>query len=277
MKQETVIPTNHLSPTRTGVGDVATLLERLQAIGAVTLSGASSPCPLRSALGPVLPYNGEAIERALAVTLPGELPALWERVSSLRLFEDVRYGQWGLILWSPDALVDAHRKHIKGREQDFRPGDVILGEFLGDSDLLVLRCDPEAEDYGHVLVALPIDPRAEWYRVGASLLEFCLVPTLWRGNGSTGALRQNAPRRRPRAVGASKNLSFLRCVQDRSEQGGKAAAVFTCHSEERQTRRFCEFAAPKNLVLSPVGLSFQPRDSSAPANKKRSLAPQNDI
>ncbi len=103
-----------------------------------------------------------------------ELRVLWENVSSLRLFEDVRYGQWGLILWSPEQVVDAHRKHVKGREQDFRPGDVILGEFLGDSDLLVLRCDPEAEDYGSVLIALPIDPRAEWYRVGTSLLGFLM-------------------------------------------------------------------------------------------------------
>lgn len=165
---------NHLSHTRTGASDGATLVELLQATGAVTHSRASIPYTLHSTLAPAQPYCRETLERALAVKLPDDLCALWTRVSGLRLFEDVRYGQWGLILWSPEQLVDAHRRRIRGREQDFRAGDVILGEFLGDSDLLVLRCDPAACDYGNVMVALPIDPRAEWYTVGASLLDFLI-------------------------------------------------------------------------------------------------------
>lgn len=40
---------------------------------------------------------------------------------------------------------------------------MIIGEFYGDSDLLLLRCDPESKDYGVVLIALPFDNRSDWY------------------------------------------------------------------------------------------------------------------
>lgn len=156
------------------IHNISTLIDKIEHMEPVTLSGVSIPYALHSTLTPAQPYSRETLERALAVKLPDELCTLWTRVSGLRLFEDVRYGQWGLILWSPEHLVDAHRRRIKGREQDFRAGDVILGEFLGDSDLLVLRCDPAACDYGNVMIALPIDPRDEWYTVGASLLDFLI-------------------------------------------------------------------------------------------------------
>jgi hypothetical protein len=48
----------------------------------------------------------------------------------------------------------------------------VIGKFLGDSDLLVIRADETQSDFGSVIVALPIDPRPDWYHVAKSLADF---------------------------------------------------------------------------------------------------------
>lgn len=58
------------------------------------------------------------------------------------------------------------------RSRDDVPGDLVIGKFLGDSDLLVVRCAPDSPDFGHVMVALPIDLRKDWYRVAGNLERF---------------------------------------------------------------------------------------------------------
>jgi hypothetical protein len=58
------------------------------------------------------------------------------------------------------------------RARDHAAGDLVVGRFLGDSDLLVVRCAPHAADYGRVVVALPLDPRGEWYEAAGSLEKF---------------------------------------------------------------------------------------------------------
>jgi hypothetical protein len=47
----------------------------------------------------------------------------------------------------------------------------VVGEFLGDTDKLLVRCNPLTDDYGSVLVALPIDRRKQW-PVWLSLAQF---------------------------------------------------------------------------------------------------------
>ena len=54
---------------------------------------------------------------------------------------------------------------------DFEATDAVVGEFLGDTDVLVLEVN------GGVLVALPLDPRTDWPRVASTLSEF-LTPYL---------------------------------------------------------------------------------------------------
>ena len=44
-----------------------------------------------------------------------------------------------------------------------------VGEFLGDQELLIVAVDGQPTG---VLVGLPLDPRADWYRVGSSLSDF---------------------------------------------------------------------------------------------------------
>ncbi|KAE9904771.1 SMI1/KNR4 family protein, partial [Enterobacteriaceae bacterium TzEc051] len=42
----------------------------------------------------------------------------------------------------------------------------------GDSDLLLVRCDPNSDDYGSIFVVLPIDQRQDWYIVANTFQEF---------------------------------------------------------------------------------------------------------
>jgi hypothetical protein len=103
---------------------------------------------------------------------PADLTELWRETSEARLFEDKQYGQWGLVLLSPRAARDLTRSTLAARPADFRAGDLVVGEFLGDADLLVVRCDPSQTDFGRVLVAQPIDPRPDWPIAAPSFSRF---------------------------------------------------------------------------------------------------------
>ena len=104
-------------------------------------------------------------------TPPG-LAELCKRVHTARLFEDADYGQWGLELLSPHESARESGNFRRDRIGDRMKGDIVVGRFLGDSDLLVVRVDPKAADFGHVLVALPLDRRADWDQPAASLESF---------------------------------------------------------------------------------------------------------
>ena len=121
---------------------------------------------------PPQPWDKKAFKETLGITLPLPITHLWDKTSGLRLFEDVNYGQWGLILWSPNQVITEQEKRIAQRKEDFRPGDLIVGEFLGDADMMVLRCDAASPDFGNVMIALPLDFREEWYLAANSLESF---------------------------------------------------------------------------------------------------------
>lgn len=109
---------------------------------------------------------------ALPCECPNDLREFWDIAQSAVLFEDQEYGQWGLKLLDPQMALDVTVRCRSQRQRDFIEGDLIIGEFLGDSDVLVIRCDPTASDFGTVLVALPLDPRSDWDRVAESFGEF---------------------------------------------------------------------------------------------------------
>jgi hypothetical protein len=123
------------------------------------------PLRLRSRVGDTAP------EDDIGAAWP-DLPALsatralWRTTGSAELYQDIDYGQWGLRLLDP--LASRKRTDIErsGRPSDFEEGDIVLGEFLGDLELLVV------DAMGSVRVALPIDPRSEWYVAAADLAEF---------------------------------------------------------------------------------------------------------
>ena len=151
------------------------LLSRIRALGTldhVYHRGHRVDGPLSCTVAPAMPWNGPEMEVVLNLTLPGDLERLWTKTSGLRLFEDIKDGQWGLVLWGPAGALRKSPMEISRRKIDFRSGDLVVGEFLGDADLLVIRCDRGADDFGKAMIALEIDPRDEWPTVGKSTLEF---------------------------------------------------------------------------------------------------------
>ena len=152
--------------------DIDKLIHTIESIGVVDSPDASIPMPMHCQVLPPQPWDKKAFEETLGITLPLAIAQVWDKTSSLRLFEDVTYGQWGLIVWSPNQVITEQEKRIAQRKEDFRLGDLIVGEFLGDADLLVLRCDATSPDFGNVMIALPLDSREEWYLAANSLQSF---------------------------------------------------------------------------------------------------------
>ena len=102
---------------------------------------------------------------AIIPNCPQDLLEFWNSTRNARLFTDKVYGQWGLEILEPKLSVQITEQFQQCRKRDFLIGDLIIGRFLGDSDLLLIRSDKNTSDYGTVYVVLPIDPRSDWYLV----------------------------------------------------------------------------------------------------------------
>ena len=104
--------------------------------------------------------------------LPRELREMWSISQESYLFRDDAYGQWGLHMLSP---YDAENETALFREErvaDADFGDLVIGTFIGDSDLLLIRCNPDAADFGHLMVATPLYRRTDWPIVASSVFDF---------------------------------------------------------------------------------------------------------
>ena len=152
--------------------NIETFIEVIQSLDVVNLTQLSVPMALTCQSLPPQPWKPNIFEKSLQVTLPKSLKQLWDKTSELRLFEDMAYGQWGLVVWSPNQVIQEQEKRKAQRQKDFRTSDLIIGEFLGDSELLLIRCDEGEPDFGNVMIALPLDRREEWYIAADSLEEF---------------------------------------------------------------------------------------------------------
>lgn len=104
--------------------------------------------------------------------IPNDLREFWSTFSSAKLFEDVNYGQWGLIIHDHETSLRRTRQLALERPDDAARGDRVIGEFIGDLDQLLVRCNPRESDFGNIVVAIPDGPRGEWYRVADSFLSF---------------------------------------------------------------------------------------------------------
>jgi hypothetical protein len=126
-----------------------------------------NPFRLRCSLSP--PAAIEEVAKAWPESaLPPGAADLWRLTRTADLFVDADFGQWGLRLLNPEASATRTRKERALRPTDYEPNDVVLGEFLGDQDLLVIGAN------GSVLVALPLDPRQDWYRPATNLSRFLI-------------------------------------------------------------------------------------------------------
>lgn len=102
--------------------------------------------------------------------LPSDAVDLWTVCREARLFEDVDYGQWGLALLAPSASAARTAQEREARPSEFGADDIVLGEFLGDQELLVLA--PSEKDERRVLIALPLDSRPDWFGAAQDLGQF---------------------------------------------------------------------------------------------------------
>jgi hypothetical protein len=151
------------------MGDVLIRITRLSDPANIVRLGGLQ---VRSTLQPAAPLSWMAVRQQLGLVLPDQLIELWSRVGSCRLFEDTRYGQWGLCILDPMAALESTRTFRDERPRNYKIGDLIVGTFLGDADLVLVRCDPSDPDFGRVLIALPIDPRSEWPCAGEGVSDF---------------------------------------------------------------------------------------------------------
>jgi hypothetical protein len=111
----------------------------------------------------------------LRVTIPDELKQFWTISEKALLFKDVEYGQWGLETLSPAEAMYERAVQVHRWPEDYYPSDLVIGKFWGDLELVLVRCNPDTDDFGHIIVALPIDGREDWYIVSKSFEHFLSV------------------------------------------------------------------------------------------------------
>ena len=107
-------------------------------------------------LRPPAPSN--QIETNWPMGVPAEVSSFWSMHGGGELFRDVEYGQWGLRIFSPRESAEESARYHALQPNRVSRSDLIFGEFLGDSDLVLV------DEKGTTYVAAPIDPRDQWYR-----------------------------------------------------------------------------------------------------------------
>ncbi|OEG74933.1 hypothetical protein BEL05_12210 [Shewanella colwelliana] len=128
--------------------------------------GAEIPFKLRCSF-----FDGVEEYRLSGITanLPLEAKEFYLATDGATLFKDDKYGQWGLKIYCLDEIADATNRYQSERISDALEGDLIIGEFVGDSDYLLLRCNLKSADFGSVVIVSAIDSRIDWDVVAADL------------------------------------------------------------------------------------------------------------
>lgn len=128
-----------------------------------------NPFPLGSTVdGPADPTEVRSAWRRRAI--PSEAEDLWSICRSARLFVDLESDQWGLALLDPAASVASTATARRLLSPNLRRDDVVIGEFIGDGDLLIIS--PSEGGDRRVLVAPEMESREEWFAVGHDLAVF---------------------------------------------------------------------------------------------------------
>lgn len=111
---------------------------------------------------------------SIDISVPEELLQFWSISDSAKLFFDVDFGQWGLEILSPERSIQKTEEERLERGQDFDEYDLLIGQFLGDSELLLICCDKSSSLYGSLKIVMPIDPRRDWPTVAKNFADFLL-------------------------------------------------------------------------------------------------------
>lgn len=117
----------------------------------------------------------------LPESTPNDLRVFYASYDSVRLFEDITHGQWGLELFGPNEAARRTLDHHYSRPDDACRGDLVIGKLLGDAGLLLYRNNPSAADHGSIVVAEAIDSRAMWPRPAWSFEQFVALYTKHEG------------------------------------------------------------------------------------------------
>ena len=141
-------------------------LSRYRVRPTIPKDGMGHPFTLVSSIGDPARSN-EVRDAWPGDQLPPDVLELWRTCREARLFEDAIYGQWGLVLLSPIASAVRTNQERAARPSELRPDDVIVGEFLGDQELVVVA--PSEAGRRRVLIALPLDDRDDWFGAASSL------------------------------------------------------------------------------------------------------------
>jgi hypothetical protein len=114
------------------------------------------------------------------LNLPDDLVDFWCNASSAILFKDIKYGQWGLEIFTLEESLRQTKTEKLNRPQDYHDADLVIGGFYGDSDLLVVSRD--YKKYGEILISGPLDGRDNWDVVADSFQVFLERYLLAEGN-----------------------------------------------------------------------------------------------
>lgn len=117
-------------------------------------------------------WDKAEVEAAFEMLISDELTQLWHQCDGMRLFEDKIDGQWGLIVHGPKESLVKQAEFLRDRGEWVLPGDLVFASFRGDLEVVLLRCDKGALDYGSVVVAAEMDERSSWERAADSLESF---------------------------------------------------------------------------------------------------------
>jgi hypothetical protein len=121
---------------------------------------------------PPVMWDPRTAEETLGLRIPSDLADLWSSANGATFFEEIDARQWGLVIWSPQETMRPDDSRLDLYREKFERGDLPIGKFLGDEDLVVLRCSESTADFGSVAIAIPDYPRSAWFRPAASLAEF---------------------------------------------------------------------------------------------------------
>lgn len=94
---------------------------------------------------------------AIPEDAPTQLRELWSRTAGGPLLVDEQFGICGLMLYGPAESRNRAADRVEAG-YEIAAGDWVLGEFVGDTDMLVIDAD------GAVLISAGSYPRDNWCR-----------------------------------------------------------------------------------------------------------------
>ena len=101
-----------------------------------------------------------------------DVEAFWKISEGAELFKDETYEQWGLKIFSPTESINNSEIERLSRPDDVHDSDIVIGQFYGDSEQLVIDTASASKGEFPILVKLPIDERSEWPVVASTFSNF---------------------------------------------------------------------------------------------------------